>query len=81
MIDEPRGAFMSRSLTLAIFANSGPFRGLLPNILGSQSDLHGCQTPRSAYMFVYNNRSLGRFWPVSWTISQFWVPRVISTIA
>ena len=26
------------------------------------------------------NCSLGRFWPVSWTITQFWVPEVISTI-
>ena len=27
-----------------------------------------------------DNRSLGRFWPVSWTITQFWGPEVISTI-
>ena len=65
MIDEPRGAFKSRSLSLAVFADSGPFRGLLLTVLGSQSDFHGCQTLRSAYMSVINNRSLGRFWPVS----------------
>ena len=80
-IDEPRGAFTSRSLTLAVFADSDPFLGLLLTVLGSQSDFHGCQTPRSAYISIINNRSSGRFWPVSWTISQFWGPRVISTIA
>ena len=31
-------------------------------------------------MSVINNRSLGRFWPVSWTTTQFWGPEVISTI-
>ena len=31
-------------------------------------------------MLVVKNRSLGRFWPISWTITQFWVPEVISTI-
>ena len=81
MIDEPRGAFTCRSLTLAVFADSGPFSGLLLTVLGSQSDFHGCQSPRSAYMSVINNRSLGRFWPVSWTISQFRGAGVISMIA
>ena len=64
-IDEPQGAFTSRSSTLAVFVDFGPFRGLLLTVLGSQSNFHGCQTPRSAYMSVINNRSLGRFWPVS----------------
>ena len=80
-IHEPRGAFTCRSSTLAVFADSGPFRGLLLTVLGSQSDFHGCQSPRSAYMSVINNRNLGRFWPVSWTISQFRGPGVISMIA
>ena len=31
-------------------------------------------------MLVVKNRSLGQFWPISWTITQFWVPEVISTI-
>ena len=31
-------------------------------------------------MSVINNRSFGRLWPVSWTITQFWGPGVISTI-
>ena len=31
-------------------------------------------------MLVVKTRSLGRFWPVSWTITQFWGPEVISTI-
>ena len=30
-------------------------------------------------MSVINNRSFGRLWPVSWTITQFWGPGVIST--
>ena len=39
-IDEPRGAFTCRSSTLAVLADSGPFRGLLLTVLGSQSDFH-----------------------------------------
>ena len=31
-------------------------------------------------MLVVKIRSLGRFWPVSWNITQFWGPEVISTI-
>ena len=31
-------------------------------------------------MLVVKTRSLGRFWPVSWTTTQFWGPEVISTI-
>ena len=30
-------------------------------------------------MSVINTHSFGRFWPVSWTITQFWGPGVIST--
>ena len=33
-----------------------------------------------AYVLVVKSRSFGRFWPVSWTITQFWGPEVISTI-
>ena len=33
-----------------------------------------------AYVLVVKTRSLGRFWPISWTITQFWGPEVISTI-
>ena len=40
MINEPRGAFMSRSLTLVVFVDSDPFRGQLLTVLGSQSDFH-----------------------------------------
>ena len=32
------------------------------------------------YILVVKSRSFGRFWPVSWTITQFWGPEVISTI-
>ena len=40
MIDEHRGAFMCRSSTLAVLADSGPFRGVLLTVLGSRSDFH-----------------------------------------
>ena len=79
-IDEPQGALTCRSSTLAVLADSGPFHGLLLTVLGSQSDFHGCRTPRCAYVSVINNHSLGRFWPVSWTITLFWGLGVISTI-
>ena len=42
MIDEPWGAFACPSTTLAILADSGPFRGLLLTVLGSESDFDGC---------------------------------------
>ena len=40
MIDEPWGAFTCRSSTLAVLADSDPFRGLLLALLGSWSDFH-----------------------------------------
>ena len=79
-IDEHRGAFMCPSSTLTVLADSGPFHGLLLTVLGSQSDFHGCRTPRCAYVPVINNHSLGQFWPVSWTITLFWGLGVISMI-
>ena len=39
-IDEPQGALKYRSSTLAVLADSGPFRGLLLNVLVSRSDIH-----------------------------------------
>ena len=78
--NKPCGAFTCRSSTLAVLADSDPFRGLLLTVLGSQSDFHGCRTPRCAYVSVINNHSLGRFWPVSWTTTLFWGLRVISMI-
>ena len=79
-VKEPRGAFTSRSSTLTVFTDCDPFRGLLITVLGSQNDFHGCRTPRCAYVLVVKTRSLGRFSPVSWTITQFCGPEVISTI-
>ena len=35
-IDEPRGVLTCRSSTLAVLADSGPFRGLLLTIFGSE---------------------------------------------
>ena len=70
MVTEPRGALTCRSLTLAVLADSGPFRGLLLTNLGSQSDFYGCRSPRCAYVSFINNRHFGRFWPVSWDITH-----------
>ena len=80
MIDDPWGAFTCPTSTLIVLANSDPFRGLLLTVLGSQSDFHGCRTRRCAYVLVIKTRSLDRFSPVSWTITKFWGPEVISTI-
>ena len=57
-INKPRGVFTCRSSTLAVFVNFDPFRGLLLNVLWSQSDFHGCRTPRYAYVLVVKTRSL-----------------------
>ena len=76
MIDEPRRTFMYRSSIILSLSDYGLFHGVLLTILGSQSDFHGCRTPRCAYMLVVKTRSLGRFWHVSWTITQFWGPEV-----
>ena len=40
MIDEPRGAYMCRSSTLTVLADSGPLLGLLLTVLRSQSDFN-----------------------------------------
>ena len=71
MINEPQGVLTRPSSTLAVLADSGPFHGLLLNILGSQIDFHDWRTPRCAYVSVINTRSFGRVWPVSWTITHF----------
>jgi hypothetical protein len=80
MIDESRGAFMYRSSIIVGLSDSGLFHRLLLTVLGSQSDFHGCRTPRCGYVLVVKTRSLGRFRPVSWTITQFWGPKVISMV-
>ena len=80
MTDEHWGAFTCWTSTLAVLADSDPFRGLLLTVFWSQNDFQGCQTPRCAYMLVIKTRSLGRFWPVSWTNILFWSTKVISTI-
>ena len=80
IVVEPQDVLMCWSSTLVLLADSGPFHGLLLTVLGSQSDFHGSRTPRRGYVSIINNHSLGRFWPVSWTITLFWGLRVISTI-
>ena len=80
IVVEPQGVLTSWSSTLPVLADSGPFHVLLLTVLGSQIDFHDCRTPRCAYVSVVNNHSLGRFWPISWTITLFWGLGVISTI-
>ena len=80
IVVEPQGVRTSWSSTLPVLADSGQFHGLLLTVLGSQSDFHGCQSLRCFYVSVINNHSLGRFWPVSWTITLFWGLGVISMI-
>ena len=76
IVVEPQGVLMCWSPTLVGLADSGPFHGLLLIVLGSQSDFHDCRTPRCAYVSVISNHSLGRFWPISWTITHgFGVPK------
>ena len=55
MINKLRGAFTCRSSTLALLADSVPFRGLLLSVLGSQSDFPGC-----VYVSVVNTHSFGQ---------------------
>ena len=40
IVVEPKDALTCRSSTLAVLADSGPFRGLLLTVLGSRSDFH-----------------------------------------
>ena len=80
IVVEPQGVLTCRSSTPGVLADSGPFHGLLLTVLGSQSDFHGCRIPRCAYVSVINNHSLGRFLPISWTITLFWGLVVISMI-
>ena len=40
IVVEPQGALTCRSSTLAVLADSDPFRGLLLTVLGSRSDFH-----------------------------------------
>src|SRR6187401_673535 len=47
-INEPRGAFTSRSSALAVLADSGPFRGLLLTVLGSRR-VSTINEPRGAF--------------------------------
>ena len=76
MINEPGGAFPCQTSTLAVFDDSGRFRGLLLTVLRSRRDFHSCRTPRCAYVLVINSHSIGQFWPVSWTINhRFGVPK------
>ena len=71
---------MYLSSIILSLSDFGLFHGLLITVLGSQCDFHGCRTPSCAYVLVVKPRSLGLFWPISWTTTRFWGPEVISTI-
>ena len=76
-IGEHRGVFRCRSSTLAVLADSGPFHGLSLIDLVSLNDFHDSRIPGCVYVLVMKNRSFGRFWPVSWTITHhFGVPKL-----
>ena len=82
MTDEPRGTYMCRSSRLNILANSGPFHALLLIDLVSLNDFHDSRIPGCVYVSVMKNRSFGRFWPVSWTITHhFGVPKRFSWLS
>ena len=40
MVVEPQGALKCRSSTIIVWADSGPFLGLLLTVLGSRSEFH-----------------------------------------
>ena len=61
------------------FVNSDQFHGLLITVWGPKA-ISMVVKHQGAYRSVINNRSLGRFWPVSLTITQIRGPGVISTI-
>ena len=50
------------------------------SVFGSRRDFHDRRTPGCIYVSLINTRSFGRFWPVSWTITLFLGPGVISMI-
>ena len=58
IVVEPQGALTCRSSTLAVLADSDPFRGLLLTVLGSRSDFHDWNTPGCVYVSVINTQ----FW-------------------
>ena len=70
IVVELQGVLTCWSSTLPVLADSGPFHGLLLTVLGSQSDFHGCRTPRCAYVSVINTHIFGRFKSVPCTITQ-----------
>ena len=75
MIDEHRGAFMCRSSTLAVLADSGPFLRVLlsfggPGLISTIYEPRGAFTCRSMTLTI-----LANLWSVSCTITRrFGVP-------
>ena len=79
-INEPRSAFSCRSLALTVFVDCDPFCGLLLTVLGVPMRFPWFSNPKVCLRVGRQGSQFGRIWPVSWTITQFWGPEVISTI-
>src|SRR6187399_959518 len=79
IVVEAQGALMCRSSTLAVLADSGPFRGLLLTVLGSHSYFHDDSGVR-----LHVRRQHSQFWQILARFvdyySPFWGPIAISTI-
>ena len=81
MVTEPRGALTCRSLTLAVLADSGPFRGLLLTVWGPittfmVAEPQGALSYRSSTLTVLTilARFMGYYSPF-WGKEQFpWLP-------
>ena len=52
MVTEPRGALTCRSLTLAVLADSGPFRGILLRAFFMVAEAQGVLTCRSSTLAI-----------------------------
>ena len=78
MVVEPQGALTCRPSTIAVLADSGPFRGLLLAVLGSRvistiDEPRGVSTCRSSTLTVLAESSLlhGLLLTVLWSRSDF----------
>ena len=76
MVVELQGGLTCRSSSITVWADSGPFHGLLLTDLRSLSDFHDWRTPWCVYVSLINNPRFYRFRALSWTIThRFAVPK------
>ena len=69
---------MFRSSTIADFVDSVPFVEYYSPFWGPKAI--SLSNPRVYLRVGRQDSQFGPFWPISLTITQFWVPNVISTI-